>query len=330
MHSFAIKVGDAGARAPVRRRGTAAVALLLACAACATPPEPTQPWEPRLRGDAVVLLGEVHDHAEPHRLRLAVLRRALHAGWRPAIAMEQFDADRQADIERARRERPLDAQHLIDQAAPARSGWDWSHYRPVIALALQHGLPLLAANLPREQARRLVKDDYAAVLGAERVRELGLTPAPNADWQAAQEREMDAGHCKRLPAALLGGMARAQFARDALMAHIVREHAPRGVLLLAGNGHVRRGLGVPRWLAELPSSRLWAVGFVEAPDAQVSSGAFDAVVVTAPASRSADPCDQVLPPVPVRPSSNSSSMRQAGGGSSQPANSSGTLSTTTK
>jgi len=46
----------------------------------------------------------VHDNAALHRDRLDVLRRAVaHAGWRPAIAMEQFDIDRQPDIERARR-----------------------------------------------------------------------------------------------------------------------------------------------------------------------------------------------------------------------------------
>ena len=60
------------------------------------------PGEDRLRGDAIVLLGEVHDNPVQHGLRLEVLRRVFEAGWRPAIAMEQFDREHQVDIERAR------------------------------------------------------------------------------------------------------------------------------------------------------------------------------------------------------------------------------------
>src|SRR5436190_17910420 len=96
-----------------------AVLLIMACSACSGI-APRSDWEQRLQGDAVVMLGEVHDNAEVHRLRLELLRRAFAAGWRPAIAMEQFDRERQPDIDRARRDKPGDAQHLIDAAtAPA-------------------------------------------------------------------------------------------------------------------------------------------------------------------------------------------------------------------
>ena len=49
---------------------------LSGCAALRAEPPP---WEARLRGPAVVLLGETHDNAQLHRLRLATLRRALAA-----------------------------------------------------------------------------------------------------------------------------------------------------------------------------------------------------------------------------------------------------------
>src|SRR5438874_3309241 len=111
----------------VDARAAAWLAALM-LTACATP-EPAAQWESRLRGEAVVLLGEVHDNAEQHRVRLAVLRRAFAAGWRPAIVMEQFDRERQADIDRARRERPRDAQHVIDVAGPKGAGWNWDFYR---------------------------------------------------------------------------------------------------------------------------------------------------------------------------------------------------------
>jgi uncharacterized iron-regulated protein len=107
--------------------------------------------------------------------------------------------------------------------------------------------------------------------------------------QAAQEREIDIGHCHALPRSLWPRMAQAQFARDALMAEVLRRSAQAGgVVLLAGNGHVRRDIGVPRWLGDV-KDRTFAVGYLEITDDSTPITAFDAVVRTAPAER-ADPC----------------------------------------
>ena len=46
----------------------------------------------------VVLLGEVHDNAAQHALRLRAFEALLAGGARPALALEQFDRNRQADI----------------------------------------------------------------------------------------------------------------------------------------------------------------------------------------------------------------------------------------
>ena len=84
-------------------------------------------------------------------------------------------------------------------------------------------------------------------------------------------------------------MARAQFARDAVMADVLRRGAQDGgVVLLAGNGHIRRDIGVPRWLGA-EHDRVFAVGYLELDDAATPVTVFDAVVRTAVAER-ADPC----------------------------------------
>ncbi len=257
-------------------------------AGCAAVPRPPEPWEARLQGGTFALLGEVHDNPEHHRRRAAVLRRAVEAGWRPALLMEQFDIDRQAAIERSRRERPRDAKHLIAQAG-APNGWAWNDYEPLVAIALQFDLKLFAANLPRALAARLVRETPQAVFGAQRSRELGLDALPDAAWQAAQEREIDLGHCGALPQRLWTGMARGQFARDAVMAEVLLREGANGAVLLAGNGHVRRDIGVPRWLTAQPPGSVLAVGFLESDSARHEPLPFDAVVFTAAAPR-ADPC----------------------------------------
>ena len=265
---------------------SAILALSALLFACASAPG-REPWEPRLSGDSIVLLGEVHDNAEQHRLRLELLRRAFASGWRPAIAMEQLDREHQADLERARRERSSDAQHLLERAG-ADAGWRWEFYRPFVALALEFDVPLVAANLSRQDARQIVERGFPAVFDAAAIARLGLDRPVPTDLQAAQEREIDAGHCYALPRSLWPAMARVQFARDAVMAAALRAHAPRGVVLLAGNGHVRRDLGVPRWLTPPEQARTLAVGYLEGGDAP-APGTFDAVVYT-PRAEQPDPC----------------------------------------
>lgn len=295
---------DAGRRRALRGLGWSAAALAVpwhTALGATTQPAPAAampPWLPRLSGTTLALLGEVHDNPLHHQQRLAVLQRAVQAGWRPTVAMEQFDRERQADLDRARRERPGDAQHLIDQAAGSPGGWDWALYRPLLAWVLEAGLPLRAANLSMGDTRQVVRGGLAAVFPPDERAALGLDRSVPPAVQAEHEREIDRGHCGALPAKAWPAMARAQQARDAVMAAVVAraaaESPTQGVVLLAGNGHVRRDLGVPLWLAAPWRARAFSVGFIESTE-RWAAGSFDAVVTTAPAERE-DPCLAFRPP----------------------------------
>jgi uncharacterized iron-regulated protein len=81
-------------------------------------------------------------------------------------------------------------------------------------------------------------------------------------------------------------MALAQVARDQFMARVLQAHAQRGVVLLAGNGHVRTDVGAPHWLDPATRARSEAIGVLEAGD---DDTAYDRWVFTAPQPR-ADPC----------------------------------------
>jgi uncharacterized iron-regulated protein len=240
-----------------------------------------------MRGAALVLLGEMHDNPAQHRLRAEALARVVSAGARPALAFEQFDRERQADLDAARAERAHDADALIARAGGP--GWDWAQYRPFVQLALDHGLPIVAANLSRTDASRVVREGFGAVFDAAERAALGLDALP-AELLAALEVEVDRGHCGVLPRPMLEPMARAQIARDAMLAQRIAPHAARGVVLLTGNAHARRDLGVARWLTPPLRERTIAIGLLEA-DTQAATPvcAFDRVIVTDAPPR-VDPC----------------------------------------
>lgn len=269
--------------------GVAGFAGLTGIGGCSVAPTEPDPSAGALDAD-YVLLGEVHDNPRGHARRLAWLR-ALPAGPRRAIVFEQFDRGHQAAIEQWRRGNPRArgaraARALAQAGGFAFDAWNYEAYAPVIELALERGWDIRAGNLARSDAMRIARDPATAA------------PAP-AGWpdfaDAALEAAVRDGHCGLVPEARIAAMALAQRSRDASMARAMREARGDGagqVILLAGNGHVRRDHGVPAHLrGAQPEARIFSVGFVEAGAAQ-SAGDFDATQSVPPAERP-DPCAEL-------------------------------------
>ncbi|MES2261504.1 MAG: ChaN family lipoprotein [Pseudomonadota bacterium] len=275
-------------RAAPRAALTFSLAALLALAGCAGPGK--QP-EFIAANPQVLLLGEVHDSAAGHRLRFEQLRKRVEAGWRPAIAMEQFDREQQSLLSRAQKD-CREAECVIQVMSTAGARWEWQHYRPIIDLAMTYGLPLVAANLSRADASRVVRDGVASSFDAKTVAEYRLNEALPADVVQVQQKEIVAGHCNMLPEMMVGGMVNAQVARDIWMAKLVRAQQPRDVVLIAGNGHVRKDIGVPRWLGAVePKLTLRSEAYAESAQAP---GLYD-VVHQVGAQARPDPCASLKP-----------------------------------
>lgn len=280
----------------IRLRQATAMSWLITAASVAAPIEiaaNADALAQAMQGHRIVLLGEVHDNAALHALRAAALRQWLLQGARPAIAFEQFDREQQAAIDRARRERPKDADYLIAQAK-GNNDWHWEWYRPYVALALEFDLPIVAANLARGDAMQVATKGWPALFDATTRRELRLDALP-ADYRRRQEYAIAVGHCNLLPADALPARARAQIARDIVMARSIHPYAKEGVVLLAGNGHVERDIGVPFWLTDSERNATISIGLLEREDdGATPEGArdFDAYTIVARAER-ADPCEEL-------------------------------------
>jgi uncharacterized iron-regulated protein len=241
------------------------------------------------------LLGETHDNPEHHRIQLALLRSAVAAGRRPALAMEQLDIDRQASVDRALADSPTPAR--IAKDAQVSSGWEWPLYAPLVALAIDERLPLVALNLPRSRTGVIVKEGLAAALGDGDIARLALDRTWNGMRQAALEREIVEGHCGDA-GPIVAKLADVQRAKDAVMADRILAHRERGVVAILGRGHARADLGVPLYLAaRAPRLALVVLGMVEIESPgraprdyeEAAPGRFDIVWFTARARRP-DPC----------------------------------------
>jgi uncharacterized iron-regulated protein len=238
-----------------------------------------------MRSRPIVLLGEVHDNAAQHALRAQALRELLASGARPALLMEQFDRDHQADIDKLMAQTGTTADDVIKAAGALGTGWAWPLYRPFIALALEYRLPLVAANVSRADARRVSQEGLAAS---------GFDANVPAGIESHQTNTILASHCGMLNEAQARRMASAQVARDQFMARMLSEHAQRGAVLLAGNGHVRNDVGVPVWLAPALRQRSVGIGMLE--NGEAGAEVYDRVITTAAPAARADPCEGMRRP----------------------------------
>jgi uncharacterized iron-regulated protein len=242
-----------------------------------------------MRAADVVLLGEVHDHPGLHAQRAALLDRYLDraAPGRPVLlALEHFDLRDDARLRAAWQSAPDAPSQWIVAAAPTArfgGGWDWTVIAPALQVAARYRVPVYAAN---RTAGELLADTTST-----------LPPlAPEA--HARLMRLLDDGHCGLLPAETIAPMARMQRLRDLAMADVALTARAAGAVpvLLAGNGHVRRDLGVPAVLAaratqarpDAAPPNVLVIGFVERNHADDAS-AYDLLLRLPPHPRP-DPC----------------------------------------
>jgi uncharacterized iron-regulated protein len=254
-----------------------------------------------LRAARYRFIGEVHDNAAQHALRADLV--ASLADARPAAVMEIFDFGRDAELASAQTAGG-DADAIASAGDLDRSAWRWPLHRPVVSAALAAGMPIRAANVARAELMSLSR---ARSSGRWQSR-IDATPWSERD-AAKLHRDIVESHCGVLPDAAVPALALAQRIRDAAMADAMASAArdAGGAVLLAGNGHVRRDVGAPRYLlpSELPrgADDIVAVAFVEAsrdemrepdfPRVQVAGrGEYDFVWFTPPVERP-DPCESL-------------------------------------
>jgi uncharacterized iron-regulated protein len=273
-------------------------------------------WEPRaarftdeksldaaLAAADFVILGEVHDNPDHHLLQARLLGAVIASGRRPALAFEMLTADQQPAVDESLARAPTDPDALGSAVKWNESRWpDFMYYRPIFAVGLDAGLPVVAANLKRTEAKEIAKKGREALDPDLAVRLARDEPVPEGIDRALRA-EMSEAHCGEMPESMLAPLVLAQRARDARMSErMAAAGRERGAVLIAGKGHARDDRGVPAALArDAPGRKVVTVAFVEVDDDKTDPAAyredglegrapFDFLVFTPHAGRE-DPCE---------------------------------------
>jgi len=240
----------------------------------------------------LVLLGEVHDNPVAHAVRGSLLR--TFGARRPAVVFEQFTATDRPIAP------PAAGESLtvwLDSNGFDRRGWRWPLHEPVVTAALAVARSIWGSNVSREALRAVVTSGASAA--PEPLRQLMARAPLDSASQATLDSVIVEGHCGQLPASMVPGMRAAQEVRDAAMTRALLLAGRGGpAWLIAGNGHVRRDIAVPRILARVARGKqVLVVGLLEreedgtAPEAAERRN-YDLVIVT-PRTARPDPCAQL-------------------------------------
>ncbi len=219
----------------------------------------------KLEAARFVLLGEIHDHPEHHRIRARLLEEALaDAGRKPVVAMEMISTEQRHALLRYQQDERPDPAGLGEALDWNESGWpDWEIYQPIARVAFSRGLTLADANLPRAEVREMVRAGGLASLDQDRLEQLILDRSLPGKQDKRLVARLRASHCHGLSDEILKAMRDAQRLRDGHMAMRLREVANRdGAVLIAGNGHQHNGYGVPWYLRRAGEESVFTVALI--------------------------------------------------------------------
>jgi len=204
---------------------------------------------PRLAAKRVVFVGETHDRYDHHLAQLEIIRslHALHP--RLAIGMEAFQQRFQAVLDDYVAGRLSDRELLRGTEYYDRWRFDFRLYEPILHYAREHGLPVIALNLPVELTSKVGREGIDALTEEERAQLPVEIDRSDTEYEQ-RIREVFEQHPDN--GRRFDNFRDVQLLWDEGMAeraaNYLTQHPDARMAVLAGSGHLAWGSGIPRRL----------------------------------------------------------------------------------
>lgn len=234
--------------------------LLCSSAAKAQPttnPQPAQTYTnqeilQQLLKARIVYLGETHDSIEDHQAQLAIIQEMQRQNRKIAIALEMFQRPFQSVLDQYLAGK-LTEEQLIEQTEyNQRWRFPWEYYAPIVRFAKENQLRILALNTPTEVTRKVATKGLESLTTEERKH---IPPVSEIRTDNAEYRQMLLEVYQQHQKAAQGNSTafqrflQAQVLWDETMAEKIAEfvnaHPDYQVVVLAGQGHIVYGYGIP-------------------------------------------------------------------------------------
>ena len=227
-------------------------------------------WDTLLES-SYVLLGEKHDNPDHHALQLRILQALINADNVDKLTMEMLDSTASENLDAF-----LDTRFESEEALKSflnwdDQGWNWVYYGVLIQAAHRAGVPVTAGNLDAETVMQV----YSSPTTPE------IEAVLNTEVMSRLLADIDESHCGLLPESQFPPMVRVQQTRDYTMARslLLDDGRNHGLaVLITGNYHARKDLGVPNYLIaqhpELEWSDILSLAFLEVVPGELDPRAY--------------------------------------------------------
>lgn len=203
----------------------------------------------------VVFLGEFHDDSVGHALQFELFRAAVekYSGKRQLVlSLEMFERDVQIVLDEY-------LKGLISEDHMMRSTRPWGNYktdyRPLVELAKDKKLPVIAANAPRRYVNMVSRGGRGSLAGLSKEARSWLAPIPYNEASEAYSKKFKALMGSSAEAMMgIDNILSSQSLWDATMAYWIsralKKHDDALVIHLNGGFHTESRLGTVEHLAK--------------------------------------------------------------------------------
>jgi aminopeptidase N len=195
----------------------------------------------------VIYIGEHHDRFSHHMAQLRFIQGLDRLDRCLAVGMEMFQRPFQDVLDRYLDGQIDEKTFLKESEYLKRWGYDYHLYRPTIEYCKEHGIPILALNLPTEISKKVARE------GIESLSDEELEQVPmNLNWSNVvyekRLRQIFEEHPEN-EIEDFDDFYQAQILWDETMAQSIHDYLinnpDRQIVVLVGTGHVAFGDGIP-------------------------------------------------------------------------------------
>jgi uncharacterized iron-regulated protein len=204
----------------------------------------------------VLYLGETHDSASDHSDQIEIINYLRQSNQQIAIGLEMFQKPFQGAINKYLAGQISETELVAQTEYQKRWGWPWENYAPLLRLAKKRQIPVIALNTPTEVLRKVAKGGLESLQAADfqyippgaeidksnlAYRDRLLTVYREHQAQAlATSKEFDRFYTAQLLWDETMAATAAQFRQ---------QHPQTQLIVIAGQGHILYGYGIPSRVA---------------------------------------------------------------------------------
>jgi len=195
----------------------------------------------------VVFIGENHTDFSSHLNQLKIIKEMYKKNKNLAIAMEMFQKPYQKYLDAFIEGKITEKEMIVKTEYFKRWKYDYELYRPILLFAKEKRIPIVAINIDREITKKVVKEGIDA-LSAKQQAQL-----PNSiDFRTTKYKEELKMIYEMHEIGSFDNFDKFYHAQliwdESMAANIVdfmRKRPEHSVAILAGNGHIMYGYGIP-------------------------------------------------------------------------------------